>query len=531
MPAESFWTAVWWPVIAGLLLSFPIEALVRPGVAPPWRRPLSALAMHCGLWLTVFLFELAVFQRPWFATTVALAFLAILALVNNAKYHSLREPFIAQDFEYFLDTIRFPRLYLPFFGVGKAVLATIAVLSAIALGLYLEPPLTRSIPLAVFLNQIILFVVLTGALLTWSGMVRQPLTWDPIQDIHTLGFLGSILPYLLAERNRPQLAPPFQGLQPIKKRADSLPHLLVVQSESFFDPRLWSSAVRPDLLPSIDALKRAAAFHGHLQVPAWGANTVRTEFAFLSGLCPDHIGVHRFNPYRKLARWYPSTLAGLLRQMGYRTVCIHPYPAEFYGRKAIFPRFGFDQFIDLQSFSDQDKSGPYIGDVALANRICTEMAHSSEQPLFLFTITMENHGPLHWEQPFPGESDCYCTGSLPPGCEDLIIYLRHLENADRMAGMLAQSLQSLDQETWLCWYGDHVPILPGVYNTLGNPDGRTDYLIWSNRPRKADGRQVDQQVEDLGVLLLKEMELIAPDVHSPGAHPAQERFGIVQQNA
>ncbi|MDD2464782.1 MAG: hypothetical protein PHI97_12370, partial [Desulfobulbus sp.] len=152
MTANSFLSAVWLPILAGLICSFPIETLVKPGVSLPWQRSSSALALHCGLWLTVFFFELAVFQRPWFAATVVLSFLTILVLVNNAKFANLREPFIAQDFEYFLDTIRFPRLFLPFFGIGKTILATIAVLFAIALGLYIEPPLTASLPLTDFLS-------------------------------------------------------------------------------------------------------------------------------------------------------------------------------------------------------------------------------------------------------------------------------------------------------------------------------------------------------------------------------------------
>jgi len=33
----------------------------------------------------------------------------------------------------------------------------------------------------------------------------------------------------------------------------------------------------------------------------------------------------------------------------------------------------------------------------------------------------------------------------------------------------------------LCFFGDHVPILPDVYQAVGEPAGDTDYLIWSNR--------------------------------------------------
>jgi hypothetical protein len=77
-----------------------------------------------------------------------------------------------------------------------------------------------------------------------------------------------------------------------------------------------------------------------------------------------------------------------------------------------------------------------------------------------------------------------------------------------MAGMLSEHLRSLDKEAWLCWYGDHVPIMPTVYTTFGPPDGKTDYLIWSNKEQIAKRKKKERQVEELGMILLKKMRLI-----------------------
>ena len=121
---------------------------------------------------------------------------------------------------------------------------------------------------------------------------------------------------------------------------------------------------------------------------------------------------------------------------------------------------------------------------------------------------MENHGPLHWEK--VGSDDIQQLYSSPPpdGCEDLTIYLRHLRNADHMAGILRDRLAALPTSAWLAWFGDHVPIMPQVYATLGLPDGRTDYLIWRNdgMARKVD--RLEKKVEDLGLLLLEGMGLV-----------------------
>ena len=46
------------------------------------------------------------------------------------------------------------------------------------------------------------------------------------------------------------------------------------------------------------------------------------------------------------------TIASYLRDLGYRTICVHPYPSTFYGRDRVFPVLGFDEFVDLESFGD-----------------------------------------------------------------------------------------------------------------------------------------------------------------------------------
>ena len=84
-------------------------------------------------------------------------------------------------------------------------------------------------------------------------------------------------------------------------------------------------------------------------------------------------------------------------------MCVHPYPASFYNRDKVFPLLGFDEFIDIHSFDGVAKTGPYIGDIALAEKVCAVLRDSSSQPIFIFVITMENHGPLHLEKVQDGD--------------------------------------------------------------------------------------------------------------------------------
>jgi phosphoglycerol transferase MdoB-like AlkP superfamily enzyme len=257
--------------------------------------------------------------------------------------------------------------------------------------------------------------------------------------------------------------------------------MLAVQLESFFDARALYSGIREDVLASFDSLRSEGGSCGQLDVPAWGANTVRTEFAFLTGVIEKSIGVHRFNPYRAVARGHPvASLPGFLKNMGYRMIAIHPYHANFYSRDMVFRKFGFDEFLDIDSFNSAQRCGAYVADAELGDKII-QVLRRATTPTFVFAITMESHGPLHLERPQPSEFEKIYTASPPPGCEELSVYLRHLRHADAMLGSLRTALTALTASVEFCCFGDHVPIMPDVYRTLGTPTGEVPYLLWNNR--------------------------------------------------
>ena len=134
-------TALLAPWLSGLLLSYAIEALLRPAVSLPWRRSVASHGVHLGSWCLLFALFLLAVQRPWFAVVFILSLQLVVVQSSNTKSATLKEPFICQDFEYFLDAIKHPRLYVPFFGIGLAIAASSAGALAIAAFLWFEPSL------------------------------------------------------------------------------------------------------------------------------------------------------------------------------------------------------------------------------------------------------------------------------------------------------------------------------------------------------------------------------------------------------
>jgi hypothetical protein len=472
-------TPVFLSSAAGLIFSFAVMALLRPALPAPWRWAWQGVILQIGLWLILHGLLLAILGRPWFAMAIGLAFLMLLVQVSNAKFHSLREAFVFQDFEYFTDAIRHPRLYIPFLGWWKFLMIAIAVIVALSVGLLLEQPSDQRLALNGQLGEVLALLVI-GCSLVWLASGGVKAVFDPEQDMQKFGFLASLWHYAQAERKPLNL--PNQ-LPDLSSSGVELPDLLVVQSESFFDPRKLFPGIRQDILAQFDRINAEALAHGHLSVPAWGANTVRSEFAFLSGVAEGMLGVHRFNPYRQILKSQVVSLAKVLKSIGYRTICVHPYPASFYGRDKVYPHLGFDEFIDVQSFEGAERSGPYVSDLAVTEKIKSLMALAAD-PVFVFVITMENHGPLHLEKPNAGDLAASYSQPPPSGCEDLSVYLRHLCNADRMIGDLREFLSQRSRSARFCWYGDHVPIMADVYRHFGEPSGNTAYFVWSNQPGK-----------------------------------------------
>lgn len=504
MVIEAAFVAVLAAALAGLVLSVVTERLMTP--CPPMARPWAAWALHGGSWLSAHAALTLVLGRPWFAAAAVSAFLLMLVLVNNAKFKALREPFVFQDYEYFTDAIQHPRLYIPFLGWGKFLAATAGFVLAVAVGLWMEEAPVQRLAWSGQLGGIAVVFCGSALLLLAGSWKRLPVSFEPVRDVRALGLLASLWRYAQEEGTPLAVASPFDFLTPKHPEGD-LPHLVAVQSESFFDPRPLFAGIRPEALAEFDRLRSDAVAHGKLKVPAWGANTVRSEFAFLAGIGEDKLGVHRFNPYRTIAAGSDTpSLASYLKRLGYRTVCIHPYPASFYQRDRVYPRLGFDEFLDVRAFDDTMRFGPYIGDAAVADKVAA-LLREATGPVFVFVITMENHGPLHLERVAPADVEALYSVPPPVGCDDLTIYLRHLCNADRMIAKLRQTLERCERPASLCWFGDHVPIMPSVYETFGAPDGEVEYVIWNNQTPVRPGA-VDLAANDLPMAWLRGAGLV-----------------------
>ncbi|HEV2097377.1 MAG TPA: LTA synthase family protein, partial [Stellaceae bacterium] len=307
-------------------------------------------------------------------------------------------------------------------------------------------------------------------------------------------------------RHTPMPAPSVMGI------AASVP-LVLVQCESFFDARRVSSCVPQNLLPGFDGCrKREDATFGRLDVAGWGANTMRAEFAVLTGIPDRDLGHDRFNPYHAFARAPVASLAWRLRREGYRTLCLHPFDRGFFRRDLTLRMLGFDTFLGRETLGGSSRP-PYFSDPDLAHEVLRTLDDLGPRT-FIFVITMGNHGPwLETGAPIdPLLRDRFEPAELPQGSQ-FLRYLDGLARSDEMLRILAEGLGPRQRDAVFGFYGDHLPSLPRAFDHFGFGEWASDYILMDGAPGSA--RRLDLPAHHLSRLILDRLH----ERNAVAAHP------------
>ncbi|PZU10333.1 LTA synthase family protein [Sphingomonas sp.] len=432
-----------------------------------------------------------------------------LGVADRVKRIVLDEPVVFADRAELIEVVRHPRFYIAFVGTGRMIAGTIAIVVLVAALLWAEPPVWHASSagqiglalLAAAIGRAAFVVPGSRALRPTLARLYRHLgpTRDPDTDMRAMGLLATcIIHATLAgdEREGRREAMRVRGLPDWTKGAGPV---VLVQGESWVDARRLHLGLG-DSMPHFAAMSAGAALSGRLTVPCWGANTIRSELAAVAGIGPDELGLDRFNPYEHFAQAPLPSLAQAARAAGCRTICVHPYARSFYARDKVMPHLGFDAFIGDEAFADAERDGGYVTDAALA-RFAAEIIAREGPDLFLFLVTIENHGP--WD----GVNDKVPPAALPSEWEvtDRVAigrWLRHAEATDAIIPVL-QTAIARHGGGWLGFYGDHQPSLAGAFT--GQGDRRTDYALWPVGGA-TERRREDIAAEDIAARLLELMQ-------------------------
>lgn len=238
---------------------------------------------------------------------------------------------------------------------------------------------------------------------------------------------------------------------------EKLPNIIVLQMEAYSDPRLLDPTLQydPDPFAALDKYKdQMHSFHTMTSV--LGGSTATTEFEFLTGFNMAHApqGIMPFVQYMTKER--PS-LAWDLQEIGYKTIGVHPNIGSFYSRDTAYPYLGFQQFLTLDDFKDPKYVGYYVSDQSTKDKIIETFENrDKEQPLFCFTVTIQNHGPYNLD----GIDLAYGVEDGAVSLNDtqnreLRNYASNLQDESQMLADLLGYFSKQDEPVLLLAYGDH----------------------------------------------------------------------------
>ncbi|MBV9377817.1 MAG: LTA synthase family protein [Alphaproteobacteria bacterium] len=425
--------------------------------------------------------------RPIFTGVVLLSLGAGFALADRTKREVLREPVVFSEMSELRHVFTHPQLYLPFAGPTLVIGGAVAAIGLSIALLSFEPELWKPNPLLVFFCGGLLaagiWLISREPILSAAAELLKEFraTGEPFRDAATLGPFAMVLTYGViarAERaTRRARHVPRPAPAPALRRAQAPVPLIVVQCESFFDARRLSPTVPQALLSGFDACCGNGGTFGRLEVPGWGANTMRAEFAVLTGIPESELGYDRFNPYHAFARVPIASLVWHLRAQGYRTVCLHPFDRSFFRRDLTLPALGFETFLGIETLGGSRRP-PYYSDPELAEHVLKVLDIEGPR-VFIFAITMGNHGPWRAAGPpiNPKLRRNFDVAGLPQGGE-LLRYLDGLGRSDEMLQILLTGLQRRHGEGVLAFYGDHLPSLPHAFRHFGFDEIGSDYVVW-----------------------------------------------------
>ena len=275
---------------------------------------------------------------------------------------------------------------------------------------------------------------------------------------------------------------------------DQMPHIIVIMNESFADLScLGDLPLQEDYIPYFHQLQNDS-ISGFMTVPAYGAGTANTEWEFLTGhnmhFLPDGIVPYT---YSSLTDSYAS-IVRQVNQYGYHSIALHPYYDYMYTRKNVFPEMGFQEQYFIDDFPQENIIRDYISDQEMYEKLIDVFESECEDnPLFMFGITMQNHGPYDYQgEDFTAGIDLSSFGSYPKAEQ----YLTLMKESDRALQYLIEYFSSIDEEVVIAFFGDHLPsIEQEFYKNIGSSLSESEYqiaihqvpfFIWSNQNNVSD---------------------------------------------
>lgn len=345
------------------------------------------------------------------------------------------------------------------------------------------------------------------------------------------------LPYLAVEKpsgyQKDEAKELLTSYETDESEDDIRPNIIVIMDEAFSDLGvLGEFTPTEDYMPFFHEMTKEGAAEnirtGALFVSVCGGNTANTEFEFLTGNTMAFLPQGSI-PYQQYIKKEIPALPSYLRTIGYETYAMHPYYSSGWDRDTVYPLLGFSHLEFIGDYRNKQYIREYVSDRSCVDKIIdTYEQKAADQPMFLFNVTMQNHGAYSTVyENFKPDIEVEGTSSYA-----LSTYLSLIKRTDEALEALISYFAKETEPVMIVFFGDHQP-----NDTVAEPILRQNgmssrtlsgeqlklryqvpYLIWANfEPKDGKGQQVyqeDTSVNYLGAKVLEAAGLTLPAYQS-----------------
>ena len=242
------------------------------------------------------------------------------------------------------------------------------------------------------------------------------------------------------------LAPPIRDPRTV--------YMIVV--ESFWDPSVLTAAklTGPVLDPAFEELWDAAGRSRALSPTSFG-ETANAEYELLCGL-PELTPTLFF---QNGVRYHVPCLPALLDDNGYESIAFHPNIPDFWNRKNVYPRLGFDLYLAKRAFVFDDMNGDFLSDESLFRQVRSRLAARPQtKPRFVYILTISGHYNYHLN---PDKRPPVLEAASGDEFVDEVVghYANSIHYTSKELADFIAALRAQDPRALIVVAGDHLPFL------------------------------------------------------------------------
>ncbi|MGI5887788.1 MAG: LTA synthase family protein [Oscillospiraceae bacterium] len=317
--------------------------------------------------------------------------------------------------------------------------------------------------------------------------------------------------------------------------SDVQPNIIAIMSESFADLSIAGDfETSSDVLSNFYSVQSDSVVYGYTVSSVFGGGTANSEFEFLTSNSMAFVP-EGSNPYQQYFDYSKESLVSVLEEQGYSTHAMHPYYSSGWNRPEVYEALGFDTTMFIEDFGNVSYYRGLPDDESNFENLIEkyeEYTESESGPVFIFDITMQNHGGYHTTNFDPTVTLTGMEGEYTQAEE----YLSCLEKSDEALELLISYFEEQDEPVIILFFGDHWPQLSdGFYeylfgSSISSLEGEdlvtahmSPFFIWTNY-------DTGTEAEDVGTVSINYLASILLDTADLEESDFQYFLGTIMES-